>query len=820
MKKIAKGALGLLLSAAVMLSSMVGAGAIALDSFTWADYNATSGTSPAWVDSATTEEKESTVQAIKDEYAAQLAAGYNLGAMESFSNYGNVVNAQFSGAESDNVGNPWGHENRKWGAIVCPFAGIAFTARDYFAVKMGGVITLYNNQFEWTDPETGKTALYQQTSAGAFTRDLDGTEVRRTGSTPGAGAQDAVTKTTMQHMFAACAYMDGNLGYAVSACEYYNGYAYQEFFGPDSTGTSGQINRGSDKAYGISYLIAKGEEVYVVADEFMTAWASTWEGLDTENPDRFSVSGLPVSNPYLTEDGYICQDFEHLVIIVSGEGEVFIVSRTNTITEIDGPSIIGASVGEESIDILTASGADLSSLEITMLLTDGQELTDTFDFSGSDELTITSATGEDKIYHVTIYSEDSLTDEQKSQIRIAQKAIDKLPVYLFSEDLMTAQTAVEFYDRLDDVSRLAIQNTDKLESARARMAEMEERPFRITCVGDSITEGIGASSGAMNYPSQLQRLLGDDYVVTNAGTSGAFASEEACWLPYITTNGYIQGMNSEPDLVFMMLGTNDAWKNYWDQTDVDFSALFETGYRKLIERYRAMPSSPKIVLCLPMTSYNDADDGRESNNVNGTIPIIRKLAEEFDLDILDMHTFTEGHPEWFGDGLHPNDTGYTKVAEKFAEAVQDIMATSEEVSVSGILLDGEPLEGFDADTTEYTVTAQSYDFPELSITSDGNYKLHISKATRSNPVAYVSVESLTGHHGITYTIRYDVQITKLGDVNDDGVVSVSDVVTLRQLIVRGSWTDFEFAAGNLDDSDSKLTVSDVVELRALIVQGS
>ena len=58
---------------------------------------------------------------------------------------------------------------------------------------------------------------------------------------------------------------------------------------------------------------------------------------------------------------------------------------------------------------------------------------------------------------------------------------------------------------------------------------------------------------------------------------------------------------------------------------------------------------------------------------------------------------------------------------------------------------------------------------------------------------------------------------KLGDVDNDKKVSVSDVVTLRQLIVRGSWTDAEFAAGNLDDSDSNLTVSDVVALRALIV---
>ena len=59
-----------------------------------------------------------------------------------------------------------------------------------------------------------------------------------------------------------------------------------------------------------------------------------------------------------------------------------------------------------------------------------------------------------------------------------------------------------------------------------------------------------------------------------------------------------------------------------------------------------------------------------------------------------------------------------------------------------------------------------------------------------------------------------------GDVDGNGKVSVSDVVELRKLIVRGSWTDSEFTAGNLDDSDSELTVSDVVALRALIVAGN
>lgn len=60
---------------------------------------------------------------------------------------------------------------------------------------------------------------------------------------------------------------------------------------------------------------------------------------------------------------------------------------------------------------------------------------------------------------------------------------------------------------------------------------------------------------------------------------------------------------------------------------------------------------------------------------------------------------------------------------------------------------------------------------------------------------------------------------KMGDMDGDGLVSVSDVVLLRQIIIRGDATDEELACGDLE-KDGKLTVSDVVALRNLIINGS
>lgn len=69
-----------------------------------------------------------------------------------------------------------------------------------------------------------------------------------------------------------------------------------------------------------------------------------------------------------------------------------------------------------------------------------------------------------------------------------------------------------------------------------------------------------------------------------------------------------------------------------------------------------------------------------------------------------------------------------------------------------------------------------------------------------------------------YTSEGGSVISRAGDVDGDGKVTVSDVVELRKLIVAGAWTEREFAAGNLD-GDATLSVSDVVELRKKIVQG-
>ena len=55
----------------------------------------------------------------------------------------------------------------------------------------------------------------------------------------------------------------------------------------------------------------------------------------------------------------------------------------------------------------------------------------------------------------------------------------------------------------------------------AQRPATDDNQTLVACVGDSITAGYRASSGAHTYPSVLASLLGEGYKVTNLGEGGA-----------------------------------------------------------------------------------------------------------------------------------------------------------------------------------------------------------------------------------------------------------------------------------------------------------
>ncbi len=74
--------------------------------------------------------------------------------------------------------------------------------------------------------------------------------------------------------------------------------------------------------------------------------------------------------------------------------------------------------------------------------------------------------------------------------------------------------------------------------------------IRVACVGDSIT-------GGTDYPPDLWMMLGANYTVGNFGVPGSTASLNS-ESPYMNTSTFQDAKNFQPNIVIIMLGTNDA----------------------------------------------------------------------------------------------------------------------------------------------------------------------------------------------------------------------------------------------------------------------
>ena len=117
---------------------------------------------------------------------------------------------------------------------------------------------------------------------------------------------------------------------------------------------------------------------------------------------------------------------------------------------------------------------------------------------------------------------------------------------------------------------------------------------KVACIGDSITAGSFLANPALeSYPAKLQRLLGAEYEVRNYGVSGRTLLRKGDY-PYWVESAFTQSHDWSPDLVTIMLGTNDGKPYNWR-----YGTNFLTDYTDLIASYTNLSSHPRILICTP-----------------------------------------------------------------------------------------------------------------------------------------------------------------------------------------------------------------------------
>jgi len=182
------------------------------------------------------------------------------------------------------------------------------------------------------------------------------------------------------------------------------------------------------------------------------------------------------------------------------------------------------------------------------------------------------------------------------------------------------------------------------------------RPVILACVGDSIT----ADRGPWGYPTQLSRMLKDQWEVKNFGVSGSTLMKKAN-KPYQNQAAFQEALASKADVVIIMLGTNDSKPVNWAKKD-----QFVEDYKDLIRQFKALESKPVILIAKPpyVSRKSDKPDINEEG-VRDQLPMIDKIAAEEKVSVVDIHGATFEKNALFRDGVHPNGNGAGEIARTF-----------------------------------------------------------------------------------------------------------------------------------------------------------
>ncbi len=188
--------------------------------------------------------------------------------------------------------------------------------------------------------------------------------------------------------------------------------------------------------------------------------------------------------------------------------------------------------------------------------------------------------------------------------------------------------------------------------------------IKVGCVGDSITAGAGTKKPNNSYPAQLGALLGAGYEVKNFGNSGSTMLDDGD-KPYKKQKSFADAVTFAADIYVIKLGTNDSKPQNWSKKEG-----FAASTKSLVEAFQKANPKAKIYLCTPVPVIGKGNYGINNEKVQGEIiPLIRQVAAEMKLPVIDLYTALDGHPDLFPDRVHPNDDGATLIAKAVAAAV-------------------------------------------------------------------------------------------------------------------------------------------------------
>lgn len=203
-------------------------------------------------------------------------------------------------------------------------------------------------------------------------------------------------------------------------------------------------------------------------------------------------------------------------------------------------------------------------------------------------------------------------------------------------------------------------------------------------LGDSITEGVGASSQEKRYTDLVGKMLGCETV--NYGISGTRIARQtktsvrAAW--DVDFRLRVTLMEKDADRVFVFGGTNDYGHGacHLGSSDVYDEKTFATQLGLLIDELTEKYGREKLCFIIPLRRFFEGPiackgDGGDEMGAPFIeyVELMRSVLGKCGIDYIDLYENGIPKPEsnsgdeYTVDGLHPNDKGYELIAERICE---------------------------------------------------------------------------------------------------------------------------------------------------------
>ncbi len=195
---------------------------------------------------------------------------------------------------------------------------------------------------------------------------------------------------------------------------------------------------------------------------------------------------------------------------------------------------------------------------------------------------------------------------------------------------------------------------------------------KVACVGDGITHGSSSTNvNEYSYPVYLQKMLSFKYYVSNYGTPNKqminFDTKIETGDDADKKSEYDRSLLFVPDVVIIMLGTNDASPKNASWKNADYKDMYLHAAARMIEEYRLVNSDVQIYI---LTPPSQASSTEWSENIKTVAQWNLEIAEANNCYLIDIYSQSLELDWKFSDGLHPKNEQYADLAKVIYEGIK------------------------------------------------------------------------------------------------------------------------------------------------------